>query len=86
MSIINAPKILDLTQLIDGPSSPSSIHHPVSVSPFPSEARDNSHLLGEDYPSTDKHIPGGDVFTSRNWVLRDGCYQILVIASPYHVD
>ncbi|KAH9964719.1 hypothetical protein BGW80DRAFT_1347452 [Lactifluus volemus] len=58
MSIINAPKILDLTQLID-------------------EARDNPHLLGEDYPSTDKHIPGGDVFTSRNWVLRDGCYQIL---------
>ncbi|KAH9964727.1 ku70-like protein [Lactifluus volemus] len=53
MSIINAPKILDLTQLID-------------------EARDNPDLLGEDYPSTGSHIPVGDVFTSCNWVLRDG--------------
>jgi hypothetical protein len=53
---------------------------------FPLEARDNPDLLGEDYPSTDKHIPVGDVFTSCNWVLRDGCYQILTIASLYHVD
>ncbi|KAF8468534.1 SPOC like C-terminal domain-containing protein [Russula ochroleuca] len=53
LSVINAPKILDLNQLID-------------------EARDNPDLLSEDYPSTDKHIPVGDLFTSCNWVLRDG--------------
>ncbi len=39
------------------------------------EARDNPGLLSEDYPSTDKHIPVGDLFTSCNWVFRDGCRQ-----------
>jgi ATP-dependent DNA helicase 2 subunit 1 len=51
-----------------------------SQSLFLSEARDNPDLLGEDYPSTGSHIPVGDVFTSCNWVLRDGCYQILIIS------
>ncbi|KAH8986239.1 SPOC like C-terminal domain-containing protein [Lactarius hatsudake] len=52
-SVINAPKILDLNQLIN-------------------EARDNPDLLSEEYPPTDKHIPVGDLFTSCNWILRDG--------------
>jgi ATP-dependent DNA helicase 2 subunit 1 len=39
------------------------------------DARDNPGLLSEDYPSTDKHIPVGDLFTSCNWVLRDGYRQ-----------
>ncbi|KAH9063618.1 SPOC like C-terminal domain-containing protein [Lactarius vividus] len=52
-SVINAPKILDLNQLIN-------------------EARDNPDLLREEYPPTDKHIPVGDLFTSCNWILRDG--------------
>ncbi|KAI0294877.1 SPOC like C-terminal domain-containing protein [Multifurca ochricompacta] len=36
------------------------------------EAHDNLDLLNEEYPSTEKHIPVGDLFTSCNWVLRDG--------------
>lgn len=52
-TVINAPKILDLNQLIN-------------------EARDNPDLLSEEYPPTDKHIPVGDLFTSCNWILRDG--------------
>ncbi|KAH9966958.1 hypothetical protein BGW80DRAFT_1230262 [Lactifluus volemus] len=40
-----------------------------SQPPLLSEARDNPDLLGEDYPSIDKDIPVGDVFTSCNWVL-----------------
>ncbi|KAI9456788.1 SPOC like C-terminal domain-containing protein [Russula earlei] len=36
------------------------------------EAREDPGLLSGDYPSTDKHIPVGDLFTSCNWVLRDG--------------
>lgn len=74
MSTINAPKILDLTQLIDGPLLPFFTHSLISVSIF-LEARDNPGLLSEDYPPTDTHIPVGDVFTSCNWVLRDGCDQ-----------
>ncbi|KAI0259101.1 ku70-like protein [Gloeopeniophorella convolvens] len=36
------------------------------------EARENPDLLRETYPPTEKHIPVGDVFTSCNWILRDG--------------
>jgi ATP-dependent DNA helicase 2 subunit 1 len=71
MSVINAPKILDLNQLIDGlllSLGLSTIYLTLRVS----EARNNPDLLSEDYPSTDKHIPVGDLFTSCNWVLRDG--------------
>jgi ATP-dependent DNA helicase 2 subunit 1 len=52
-TVINAPKILDLNQLIN-------------------EARENPDLLSKEYPPTDKHIPVGDLFTSCNWILRDG--------------
>ena len=47
-----------------------------NVSFHVSEARDNPNLLSEDYPSTEKHIPVGDLFTSCNWVLRDGYYRL----------
>ncbi|KAI0288957.1 SPOC like C-terminal domain-containing protein [Russula brevipes] len=58
LSVINAPKILDLNQLIDGlPTTPNL-------------------FISEDYPSTDKHIPVGDLFTSCNWVLRDGAPKL----------
>ncbi|KAI0308968.1 Ku DNA-binding complex Ku70 subunit, partial [Amylostereum chailletii] len=53
ISTINAPQILDLTQLME-------------------EARENVGLLRESYPPTDKKMPMGDVFTSCNWVMRDG--------------
>ncbi|KAI0064929.1 Ku DNA-binding complex, Ku70 subunit [Artomyces pyxidatus] len=54
IATINAPKILDLTQLVD-------------------EARETPELLQETFPPvTDKRVPVGDVFTSCNWVLRDG--------------
>jgi len=36
------------------------------------EAHEDPGLLSVEYPSTDKHIPVGDLFTSCNWVLRDG--------------
>jgi hypothetical protein len=48
----------------------------ISITRHVSEARDNPDLLSEDYPSTDKHIPVGDLFTSCNWVLRDGYCQL----------
>ncbi|KAI0353683.1 ku70-like protein [Trametes cingulata] len=37
------------------------------------EARENPDLLKETFPPmTDKRVPVGDVFTSCNWVMRDG--------------
>jgi hypothetical protein len=48
------------------------------------EARDNPDLLSEDYPSTDKHIPVGDLFTSCNWVFRDGYVNSNLLL--YNVD
>lgn len=74
MSVINAPKILDLNQLIDGLRL-TPIYTTYYLTLRFSEARDNPDLLSEDYPSTDKHIPVGDLFTSCNWILRDGCCQ-----------
>jgi ATP-dependent DNA helicase 2 subunit 1 len=50
---------------------PSAIQCDISL--HVTEARENPDLLSEDYPSTDKHIPVGDLFTSCNWVFRDGC-------------
>jgi ATP-dependent DNA helicase 2 subunit 1 len=74
MSVINAPKILDLNQLIDGltlpPNSSTILFTLIFI-----DARSSPGLLSEDYPPTDKHIPVGDLFTSCNWVLRDGYRQ-----------
>ncbi|OBZ72522.1 ATP-dependent DNA helicase II subunit 1 [Grifola frondosa] len=54
ISVIDAPKVLELTQLLDA-------------------ARENPNLLRETFPPwTDKRVPMGDVFTSCNWVIRDG--------------
>ncbi|CAL1715872.1 unnamed protein product [Somion occarium] len=35
-------------------------------------AREDPNLLKETFPSSDKHVPMGDVFTSCNWIMRDG--------------
>ncbi len=72
MSVINAPKIIDLKQLINGLTAASNLSTILFIVNI-LDARDNPDLLSEDYPSTDKHIPVGDLFTSCNWVLRDGC-------------
>jgi ATP-dependent DNA helicase 2 subunit 1 len=56
--------------------------------PAPSEARDHPDLLSEEYPPTDKHIPVGDLFTSCNWVLRDGYvdFKFSYCAAESNVD
>ena len=78
-TVINAPKILDLNQLINGLPVPASAHGR-SLTPRLSEAHDNPDLLSEEYPPTDKHIPVGDLFTSCNWVLRDGYVDFRILS------
>ena len=48
------------------------------VSSLP-EARENPEMLREEFPPMiNKRMPVGDVFTSCNWVMRDGC------VAPFH--
>ena len=45
-----------------------------------SEVReDPGHLRGEFPPVKGHRVPMGDVFTSCNWVMRDGCVMLLLI-------
>ncbi|KZV77298.1 Ku DNA-binding complex, Ku70 subunit [Peniophora sp. CONT] len=54
------------------PISAISAEHIMDLSAFISEIRENPTKLAETYPPTDHPIALGDVFTSCNWVIRDG--------------
>ncbi|VDC04946.1 unnamed protein product [Peniophora sp. CBMAI 1063] len=65
------------TQLKNGtyvyqPISSISAEHIMDLSAFISEMQENPSKLQEAYPPTSSPVALGDVFTSCNWVMRDG--------------
>ena len=80
LATIDVPQVTNLVKLLDGSCAVPRLASSTSLTPFPpSEARENPEMLREEFPPmNDKRVPVGDIFTSCNWVMRDGC------AAPFH--
>ena len=66
---INAPGIQGIIHIIEGsPSSPYATAGFMAVT----DARSNPEYLKSQFPPLKGQVPLGDVFTSCNWVIRDG--------------
>ncbi|KAL7279454.1 hypothetical protein ACG7TL_007297 [Trametes sanguinea] len=71
IATIDAPKVMELVRLIDGELALVGLRHQSLNSGI--EARENPDVLRETFPPmTEGRVPVGDVFTSCNWVMRDG--------------
>jgi ATP-dependent DNA helicase 2 subunit 1 len=67
---VSADTIIDLKELVNGAAY---IYIQKTCYEMIAEARRQPKLLREMFPPVDKKVPMGDVFTSCNWVMRDGC-------------
>ena len=74
---------MELAQLLDGLSAISADGYKLLTTTF-IEARENPQILQEQFaPIEGKRIAVGDVFTSCNWVLRDGSVANLVFGGSF---
>lgn len=72
---VNAPKVQELIQLIDCTWTtpyPKTLSLNGRPKWFAIAAREDPNLIRETFPPSDKRVPMGDVFTSCNWIMRDG--------------
>lgn len=82
---VNAPKVQELMQLIDCTyplSRNSKFLGTVVLTLIAKAAREDPNLIRETFPPSDKRVPMGDVFTSCNWIMRDGSVAISSASPP----
>ena len=71
MEQVNAPKIQELNEFLDGMRFIKWIYHD-NLSCYAEVALDHTKLRKVFTPKEGARVPMGDVFTSCNWMLRDG--------------
>jgi ATP-dependent DNA helicase 2 subunit 1 len=76
ISLLSAPKVLELAQLLEGLCCTPSICCYISSDRNYEACQEDPDELRKTFPSSESgRVPMGDVFTSCNWVLRDGSVE-----------
>jgi len=69
IEIINAPRIKEIIQILEGSLS---LLYVVTRSRKTTDARSDPEYLRTQFPPSKEQTPMGDVFTCCNWAIRDG--------------